>query len=75
MRASVTRAAEGFDRRSFAVDVILRMQDGPVQTPEQVQAAIDAARAQHRSYVAALVLRKALDSPTPVWIGLRVSQP
>ena len=57
-------------------DVILRMQDGEqVQTPEQVRAAIDAARAQHRSYVAALVLKKALDAPTPVWIGLRVSQP
>jgi hypothetical protein len=56
--------------------VILRMQDGEqVQTPEQVRAAIDAARAQHRSFVAALVLKKALDTPTPVWIGLRVSQP
>jgi serine protease Do len=56
-------------------DVILRMQDGPVQTPEQVQAAIDGARAQHRLYVAALVLKKAQDAPTPVWIGLRVGQP
>ena len=40
-----------------------------------MQVAIDAARAQHRSYVAALVLKKALDAPTPVWIGLRVNQP
>ena len=39
-------------------DVILRMQDGQVQTPEQVQAAIDGARTQHRPYVAALVLKK-----------------
>jgi serine protease Do len=71
----IAAGTEASTRGLSAGDVILRIQDGPVQTPEQVQAAIDAARAQHRSYVAALVLRKALDSPTPVWIGLRVSQP
>jgi len=56
-------------------DVILRMQDDQVQTPEQVQAAIDGARTQHRPYVAALVLKKMQDTPTPDWIALRVSQP
>ncbi len=30
MRANVTRAAEGFDRRSFTVAEILRMQDAGV---------------------------------------------
>ena len=30
MRANVTRAAEGFDRRSFTVDELLRMQDAGV---------------------------------------------
>jgi hypothetical protein len=54
--------------------VILRVQGEQAQTPQQVQAAIDAARAQHRPYVAALVLRKAQDTG-PIWIPLRVSQP
>jgi serine protease Do len=71
----IAAGTEASARGLSAGDVILRMQDGQVQTPEQVQAAIDVARAQHRSYVAALVLKKALDAPTPVWIGLRVSQP
>jgi serine protease Do len=56
-------------------DVILRAQHEQVQTPQQVQAAIDAARARHRPYVAALVLKKGPDAPAPVWIALRVSQP
>lgn len=56
-------------------DVILRMQSDQVQTPEQVQAAIDGARTQHRPYVAALVLKQAQDTPTAVWVALRVSQP
>ena len=30
MRANVTRAAEGFDRRSFTVAEILRMQDAGI---------------------------------------------
>ena len=30
MRANVTRAAEGFDRRSFTVDEVLRMQDAGI---------------------------------------------
>jgi serine protease Do len=71
----IAAGTEASTRGLSAGDVILRMQDGQVQTPEQVQAAIDAAPAQHRSYVAALVLKKALDAPTPVWLGLRVSQP
>jgi hypothetical protein len=55
-------------------DVTLRVQGEQAQTPQQVQATIDAARAQHRPYVAALVLRKAQDTG-PIWIPLRVSQP
>ncbi len=55
--------------------VILRVQDKPVQTPEQVRAAIDAARAQQRQYVAVLVLQRAQDTPGPVWIPFRVSSP
>jgi serine protease Do len=58
-----------------AGDVILRVQREQVQTPQQVQVAIDAARASHRRYVAALVLKKARDGPDPAWVPLRVSPP
>jgi serine protease Do len=54
-------------------DLILRVQSGQVQTPQQVQEAIDAARTQHRPYIAALVQRKAQDTAAPVWIALQVS--
>ena len=54
-------------------DVILHVQGRQVQTPDQVQSAIDVARTQHRLYVAALVLRKMQDSPGPIWVPLRVS--
>ena len=38
MRASVTRAAEGYDRRSFTVDEIPRMQEaGVISEDENVE--------------------------------------
>ena len=62
--------------RSLSVgDVILRVQTEQVQTPQQVQAAIVAARAAGRPYVAALIMKKAQDIPHPVWTPLRVSPP
>jgi serine protease Do len=71
----IATGTEASTRGLSSGDVILRMQDVQVQTPEQVQAAIDGARAQHRVYVAALVLKKAEEVPTPVWIAFRVSRP
>ncbi len=61
-------------------DLIMYVQAEQVQTPQQVQAAIDAARARHRPYVAALVLKTAQNtsdpvSSDPVWIALRVTPP
>jgi len=35
MRASVTRAAEGFDRRSFTVDEVLRMQEAGIISEDE----------------------------------------
>ena len=35
MRANVTRAAEGFDRRSFTVAEILRMQDAGIISDDE----------------------------------------
>jgi serine protease Do len=70
----ITAGTDAATRGISPGDVILRVQGEQAQTPQQVQAAIDAARAQHRPYVAALVLRKAQDTG-PIWIPLRVSQP
>jgi serine protease Do len=74
----ITGIAAGTDAatRGLAVgDVILRVQREQVRTPQQVQAQVDAARTHHQQYVAALVLKKAQDTPDPVWIPLRVSPP
>jgi serine protease Do len=74
----ITGIAAGTDAatRGLAVgDVILRVQKEQVRTPQQVQAQIDAARTHHQLYVAALVLKKAQDTPDPAWIPLRVSPP
>jgi serine protease Do len=74
----ITGIAAGTDAstRGLSVgDVILRVQSQQVRTPQQVQAQVDVARTQHRLYVAALVLKKAQDTPDPVWIPLRVSSP
>jgi serine protease Do len=70
----ITAGTDAATRGISPGDVILRVQGEQAQTPQQVQATIDAARAQHRPYVAALVLRKAQDTG-PIWIPLRVSQP
>jgi serine protease Do len=70
----ITAGTDAATRGISSGDVILRVQGEQAQTPQQVQATIDAARAQRRPYVAALVLRKAQDTG-PIWIPLRVSQP
>jgi serine protease Do len=54
-------------------DVILRVQDKPVDTPAEVLAAIDAARADKRSYVALLILPKVRTVPGPRWFSLALT--
>lgn len=74
----ITGIAAGTDAatRGLSVgDVILRVQKEKVRTPQQVQTEVDAARTHHRQYIAALVLKKAQDTPDPAWIPLRVSPP
>ncbi len=53
-------------------DVILRVGDKPVATPAEVQAGIDAARAEKRDYVLMLVLPKVRSVPGPKWLALEV---
>ena len=54
-------------------DIILRVQDKAVATPDQVQQGIDAARGDNREYVLMLVLPKVRDVPGPKWLPLRIS--
>jgi hypothetical protein len=55
-----------------AGDVILRVQDTDVGSPQQVQAAIEAARTAHKAFVVALVLSQAEQLSGPHWVALRV---
>jgi serine protease Do len=69
----VAAGTDAFDRGLTRGDVILRVQDADVSSPEEVQAAVDAARAQHKAFILALVLSKTPESPGPRWMALRVS--
>ncbi|MEA2737006.1 MAG: serine protease Do [Acetobacteraceae bacterium] len=53
-------------------DIILRVQDKTVSTPDAVEAAVDAARAGKRDYVLMLVLPKTPTVPGPKWVALRL---
>ena len=50
-------------------DVILRVQNQPVATPDEVWAGVDAARADKRDFVLMLVLPKVRDVPGPKWLA------
>ena len=68
----VAAGTDAFDRGVQAGDVILRVQDTEVGSPQQVQAAIEAARAAHKAFVVALVLSQAEQLSGPHWVALRV---
>ena len=53
-------------------DIILRVWDQPVDSPETVQSMIDAARAQNRNFVVMLVLPKQQTVPGPRWVALQL---
>jgi serine protease Do len=53
-------------------DVILRVQDKQVASPDDVLSGIDAARTGKRDFVLMLVLPKVRDIPGPKWIALRL---
>ncbi|HTC11281.1 MAG TPA: trypsin-like peptidase domain-containing protein [Acetobacteraceae bacterium] len=73
--AGVAAGTDAARRGLVAGDVLLRVQDAAVRTPEEVQAAIDAARADKRSFVIALILPKKQDMPGPRWMALQVAAP
>jgi serine protease Do len=72
----VTGVATGSDaaQRGLAVgDIILRVQDRPITSVEDMRAALAASRAADRKFVMVLVLPKAQKSPSPEWVALRLS--
>ncbi len=77
MRASVTRAAEGFDRRSFTVAEILRMQEvgviGEDENFELIEGEIVPMRAKthsHELIKSALTIWLARALPDRLWLGV-----
>ena len=70
----VTPGVDAFDRGLQAGDVILRMQDAEVASPQEVQATIEAARSAHNTFVMALVLSPKDQLTGPRWLALKVSE-
>jgi serine protease Do len=71
----VTNVAAGSDPATRGMvngDVILRVQGKPVSKPEDVQAEIDAVRADKHDFVLMLVLPKTQTVPGPKWMPLLV---
>jgi serine protease Do len=68
----VTVSTDAYERGLLPGDVVLRAQDADVDSPQQVQAAIDAARDQHKAFILALLLPKVQQASGPHWVALRV---
>ncbi len=80
MRANVTRAAEGFDRRSFTVAEILRMQDAGILSDDENFELIEGeivpmqAKTQvHELIKSALNIGIARALPERLWLGVESS--
>ncbi len=72
--SGVTSGTDAFERGLAPGDVILRTQHAEVSTPDEVQAAIDAARTAHNSFVLLLVQSTGGQNDGPKWQALRVKQ-
>ena len=77
MRGNVTRAAEGFDRRSFSVAEILRMQDAGIISDDEnfelIEGEIVPMQAKthvHELLKSALTLAVARALPDALWLGV-----
>jgi Uma2 family endonuclease len=80
MRTNVTRAAEGFDRRSFTVDEILRMQDAGIiaedENFELIEGEIVPMQAKthvHELLKSALNIAIARALPENLWMGVETT--
>ena len=77
MKASVTRAAEGFDRRSFTVKEVLRMQETGIISDDEnfelIEGEIVPMQAKthvHELIKSALNIGLARALPDPLWLGV-----
>src|SRR5271166_4286163 len=80
MRANVTRAAEGFDRRSFTVAEILRMQNAGIISEDEdfelIEGEIVPMHAKthiHELIKSALTLAVARALPDRLWLGVETT--
>jgi len=80
MRSAVTRAAEGFDRRAFTVDEILRMQEVGIISPDEnfelIEGEIVPMQAKshdHELLKSALNIGIARALPDRLWLGVETS--
>jgi serine protease Do len=73
--SGVTAGTDAFERGLATGDVILRVQNTDVGSPQEVQTVVDAARAQHKEFILVLVLPKVKQAPGPRWMALRASAP
>ena len=80
MRANVTRAAEGFDRRSFSVAEILRMQDAGIISDDEnfelIEGEIVPMQAKthvHELIKSALNIGIARALPDTLWLGVETT--
>jgi serine protease Do len=69
---SVAPDSDSAHRGMAKGDVILRVQDKLVASPDEVQSGLDAARNAKRSYVLLLVLPKVRDVQGPKWVALQL---
>jgi serine protease Do len=69
---SVAPYSDPATRGMASGDVILRVQDKQVATPDDVLSGINGARTAKRDFVMMLVLPKVRDVPGPKWIALRL---
>src|SRR5271154_5570168 len=80
MKASVTRAAEGFDRRSFTVKEVLRMQEAGILSDDEnfelIEGEIVPMQAKthvHELIKSALTIGIARALPDRLWLGVESS--
>lgn len=80
MRASVTRAAEGFERRAFTVDEILRMQDAGIISEDEnfelIEGEIVPMQAKthyHELLKSALTMAIVPAMPSRLWLGVETT--
>ena len=70
---SVAPFSDAANRGLTSGDVILRVQDKQVASPEEVVSGINAARTSKRDFLLMLILPKVRDVPGPKWFALRVA--